>query len=82
MSIFLKNIFFFRDLIDKWNYIYGTYSPANFNNSNADYANYYKDIKYIEYISPYYTHTYCTTADGGGGGGAAGAAVNYIIKAD
>ena len=68
---------------DKWNYWYGSsLLGIGWNTSNnAYYAWYYKDIKYIEYVSPYYTHTFCTTADGGGGG-AAGAAVNYIIKAD
>ncbi len=73
---------------NKWNYWYGTTNlPYGWTNNqscyNCDFNYYGKEIRYIEYISPYYTHAYCTTADGGGGGGAAaGAAVNYIIKAD
>ena len=64
---------------EKWNYWYGT------SNHGTDWRNdasrYKKIIKYIEYVSPYYTHTFCTTV-GGGGGGAAGVAMNYIIKAN
>ncbi len=68
---------------EKWNYWYGTSVYDNaWGTSNQEYYGKTKSIKYIEYVSPYYTHTFCTTAGGGGGGGAAGAAVNYIIKAD
>ena len=66
----------------KWNYWYGlTNFGYSWGTSGSDELYYTKDIRYIEYVSPYYTHTFCTTV-GGGGGGAAGAAVNYIIKAD
>ena len=67
---------------NKWKYWYGTtLLSSHWYDGTGDYAYYHKSSRYLEYISPYYTHTFCTTA-GGGGGGAAGAAVNYIIKAD
>ena len=65
----------------KWNYWYGTYNvSARWYSNDSNNKGNWKSVRYIEYISPYYTHTFCTTV--GGGGGAAGAAVNYIIKAD